>query len=147
MRNFIILLCAILCFTACKKSSNKLPITPASLSGTWVRQSATTTFYTNSVLTNTSTSTFYSTTNALNPPNLTIYFATDLSGIYSEPSVIGVPFTYVISGDQLTLDFGNSTDLPTNFTVKSVTNTQLELVDGTSSGNGTVYDITYLKNQ
>jgi hypothetical protein len=147
MRNFTILLCTILCFTACKKSSNKLPITASTLSGTWVRQSATTKTYSNGVLTNTSTNSSYITANAANPPDLVIYFATNLSGTYSEPSIAGIPFNYTISGDQLNLDFGNATDLPTNFTVKSLTNTQLELVDGSSSGSGMVHDITYLKNQ
>jgi hypothetical protein len=147
MRNLTILLCAILCFTACKKSSNKLTITPATLSGKWVRQSATANTYTNGVLTNSVTTTYYSTTNALNAPNLSIYFAANLSGTYFEPGLAGLPFTYVIAGDQLNLNYGIIADLVSNYTVKSVTNTQLELVDGTPGGNTTVFDVTYLKNQ
>jgi hypothetical protein len=147
MKNLTILLCAILCFTACKKSSNKLPVTPATLSGTWVRQSATANTYTNGVLTNSVTTTYYSTTNARNEPNLSIYFAANLSGTYFEPGLAGLPFTYVIAGDQLNLNYGIIADLVSNYTVKSVTNTQLELVDGTPGGNTTVFDVTYLKNQ
>jgi hypothetical protein len=147
MRNLTTLLCAILCFTACKKSSNKLPITPATLSGTWVRQSATANTYTNGVLTNSVTTTYYSTTNARNEPNLSIYFAANLSGTYFEPGLAGLPFTYVIAGDQLNLNYGIIADLVSNYIVKSVTNTQLELVDGTPGGNTTVFDVTYLKNQ
>ena len=147
MKNLSILLCAILCFTACKKGSNKLPVTAASLSGTWVRQSATANTYTNGVLTNSKTTTYYSTTNALNAPNVSIYFAANLSGTYFEPGLAGLPFTYVVTGDQLNLDYGNVADMVGSYTIKSVTNTQLELVDGTPGGNTTVFDVTYLKNQ
>jgi len=146
MRNLTILLCIILCLNACKKSSDKLPVTPASLSGSWVRQSATAMTYTNGVLTNTSTTTYTSTTNGANPPNLSIYFAANLSGTYTEPGLNGVFFTYILSGNQINLNYGNVTDLPISFAIKNLTNTQLELIDGASSGNGVVYDVTYLKN-
>jgi hypothetical protein len=146
MRNLLTLLCIFICLAACKKSSNNLPVTVASLSGRWVRESATTITYQNSVQTNSSTTAYPSTTNAANPPNLVIAFITDLSGTYSEPNDASVSFSYIITGNQLSLDYGLSTDLPTGFTVKSLTSTHLELVNGSSTGDGTVYDVTYFKN-
>jgi len=147
MKKITILLVGILCLGACKKSSDSLPVTSASLSGTWVRQYAVTTLYTNGAPTKTTDTSFNTTGNSLSNLNLYIYFSSDLSGTYLEPGINGIPFTYAITGRQLILNFGNATDLQTNYTIKSVTSTHLELVDGTATGNETVYDITYLKNQ
>ena len=147
MRNLSILLLVILCLSACKKGSNNLPITPASLSGRWIRQSSTSMTYTNGKLTNTATVTFNTTGNSFTNPNIAIYFSAQNIGTYLQPGLSGVPFTYVISGSQLTIDFGSyDTNIPSRYTIKSVTSTQLELVDGTSYGDGTVNDTVYLKD-
>ena len=125
-----------------------MPITAASLAGTWIRQSVITMIYTNGKLTHTNDTTYNTTGNNLSNPNIAYYFNVNLSGTFLQPGLNGLLFSYVISGNQLNLDFGTVTDLASNFTIKSVTKTQLELADGaTPSGNGTVYDVTYLKEQ
>jgi hypothetical protein len=152
MRHLSILLFIILCFNACKKSSNNLPITPAALSGTWSLHTATSITYTNGVRSNTSTTTFNNTNAGFSNLDLVIEFNDNLTGTYQQPGLMGFPFTYVISGNQLTWNFDSNvpssavTGIPTNFTIKALTNNQLELVYGETSGNGIVYDDIYTKN-
>jgi hypothetical protein len=145
MRKLLALLCALLCLNACKKNADSVPVTPALLSGTWLVQTAITMTYTNGMLSNTTKIVNNTTDPGFGNPIVALYFSTNLSGTYLPPGLAGVPFTYTINGDQLTYNYGDATDLTTNFTVKSLTNTQLELVDGSPSGNGAVHDNIYVK--
>jgi hypothetical protein len=151
LKKLLTLLFVIICFNACKKSSNNLPATASSLSGHWAQQSASIMTYTNGKLTNTRDTTFNTTGTSLSNLDIYVYFNIDLSGVYSEPGFNGFGLTYIISGDQLTYTFeGNSntnapTGVPTSYTIKKLTSTQLELVDGTPSGTGQVDDVVYTK--
>jgi len=145
MRKLSIVLCAILCLGACKKSADNVLVTPALLSGTWLLQTGITTTYTNGALSNTTKIVNNTTDPGFGNPIVALYFSTNLSGTYMPPGLAGDPFTYTINGDQLTYNYGAATDLTTNFTVKALTSTQLELVDGSSVNNGTVHDNTYVK--
>jgi hypothetical protein len=151
MRNLLILLCIILCLNACTKDSNNLKaqsnltITPDALSGRWLLQTSTTKSYTNGVLTDSTSFTNNTTNVGFGNPVLAINFNDNLSGTYLQPGIDGSPFTYVISGNQMTYNYGSNVNLPTTFTIKSFTKTQLELIDGTAAANGKVHDNIYIK--
>jgi len=151
MKNLSILLCIVLCLSACKKSENNLPITPASLTGDWWPQTSTSTTYKNGVLSSTSTHTFTSGGNSLTNPELSLEFNDNLSGTYQQPDILGFPFTYTISGNHLSWTFSNDEfsqaekGIPTSFTIKTLTNSKLELVYGTAYGDGTAFDDVYTR--
>jgi hypothetical protein len=149
MRNLLTLSFIIVCLAACKRSSNNLPITPVSLSSQWIRQSSTAMTYTDGKLTNTTSTTFDTNNVGFGNPNIVISFTNNLTGVYSEPGINGFGFNYVISGTQLTYTFDSNANapitLPTSYTIKKLTSTQLELENGTSAGNGEIVDVVYLK--
>jgi len=149
MRNLLAFLCVAVCMTAKKESPDNLPIPQVSLASRWIRQSLTDMTYTNGKLTNTTNIKFNTNDVGFGGPNIVITFNSDLTGVYSEPGINGVGFTYVLSGSQLNCTFNSNPNapknLPANYTIKKLTSTQLELQNGTSTGNGDIVDVVYLR--
>jgi hypothetical protein len=145
MRNLLILLCIILGLSACTKNSVNLAVAPDALLGKWLLQTSTTKSYTNGVLTDSTSFTNNTTNVGFGNPVMAINFNDNLSGTYLQPGLNGIPFTYLISGNQMTYNYGSNVDLPTLFTIKLLTKTQLELIDGTASTNGILHDNIYIK--
>ena len=127
--------------SSCSKNGNNLPITPASLAGTWILQTATDKTYTNNVL---------ASTTIRNADGSSITFNALSYGSWQQQSQYiqsSQPFSFSISGNVIDYNYKISDiDYNSYATVKILTSTKLELfktIDGTPTNYTS--DIIYTK--